>query len=118
MTKINLTKNELIAIKSITESDFYDGRGSIQWDFSVYDICPLKGKTKSGTFGSLANKGIISTTHAEKKFNKDENGNRVKNPYWQQDGNNYGTIGITENGFDILIEIGVLDKEWQSFINE
>ena len=115
---MTFTKNELIAIKSITESDFYDGRGSVQWDFSVYDICPLKGKTKSGTFGSLANKGIISTSPGEKKYVKDENGNKVRNKYWDPQGQNFGTVHITEEGFDILIEAGILEPEWHQFIEQ
>ena len=78
MEAINLTELELIALKSITQSDFYEnGRDSIPWDFSVFDCCPLSGKTRSGVFSSLSQKGLVNITEKEKPHRIDENGNQI-----------------------------------------
>ena len=107
-----LTENEIIALRTITEADFYEnGRDSICWDFSVYDICPLKGKTRSGVYGSLGNKGFIEVTEREKMFYKDENGNKVRNPYYHRGEPNFGTIKITEAGYAALDKLNLIDED-------
>jgi hypothetical protein len=118
METTNLTELEIIGLKSITGSDFYEqGRGSITWDFSVFDICPLKGKTRSGVFSSLSQKGLISITEKEKPYTKDENGNKIRNPYYQRGDNdcNFGTIRITELGYEVLDSKNLIN-EYGEFI--
>ena len=67
MENKNLTDLELQALKAITYSDFYEnGRESILWDFSVYNCCPFNGKTRSGVFSSLVQKGLINIQFAIK----------------------------------------------------
>ena len=114
-TSIQLTDLELIALKSITQSDFYEnGRNSIPWDFSVFDACPLKGKTRSGVFSSLSQKGLINITEKEKPYIIDENGNKVRNRYYSRDCN-FGTIQITQFGYDVLDSKNLIN-EYGSFI--
>lgn len=109
---INLTDLELQALKAITESDFYEnGRRSIPWDYSVYDNCSFTGKTRSGVFSSLAQKGLIFVQEGEKKFIKDENGNKILNKYWSRDGLNFGTINITEEGYELLDSKNLIDED-------
>jgi hypothetical protein len=115
---MTLTENELIALKTITYSDFYEnGRNSICWDFSVYDICPLKGKTRSGVYGSLGNKGLIEVTEKMKTYIIDENGNRVRNPYYFRGEPNFGTIKISEDGYKLLEELNRIDEDG-NFLND
>jgi hypothetical protein len=110
VSTVNLTSNELIALKSITYSDFYEnGRESVVWDFSVYDDCPLKGKTKSGTFSSLVQKGLVFTQEAEKKYITDNQGNKVINKFWSRDCN-FGTLYITEAGYQLLDQLQLIDE--------
>ena len=107
----NLTDLEIQALKAITYSDFYEqGRDSIVWDFSAYDNCSFTGKTRSGVFSSLVQKGIIHITEGEKKFIKDENGNKIRNRYWQNDGCNFGTIYITKEGYELLDSKNMIDE--------
>ena len=111
MENTNLTDLELQALKAITYSDFYEnGRESILWDFSVYDCCPFNGKTRSGVFSSLVQKGLINIQEGEKKFIKDENGNKILNKYWSRDGLNFGTIYITKNGYELLDSKNLIDE--------
>ena len=115
---MKVTENELIALKTITQSDFYEmGRESICWDFSVYDICPLQGKTRSGVYGSLGNKGLISVTEKEKTFYIDINGNKKQNPYYQRGEPNFGTIQISEEGYKILDQLNLIDEDGY-FLND
>ena len=115
METVNLTPLELVALKTITYSDFYErGRDSILWDFSVYDICELKGKTRSGVFSSLVQKGIIVVTPKESQYMINEKGEKVKNPYYER-GVNFGTIYITPVGYTLLDELQLID-EHGSFI--
>jgi len=108
----NLTDLEMQALKAITHSDFYEnGRDSILWDFSVYDCCPFTGKTRSGVFSSLSQKGIIHIQEGEKKFIKDENGNKILNKYWSRGGSNFGTISITEEGYRLLDSKNLIDED-------
>jgi hypothetical protein len=107
----NLTDLELQGLKAITHSDFYEnGRESILWDYSVYDCCPFTGKTRSGVFSSLVQKGLIHITEAEKKFITDENGNKILNKYWSRDGLNFGTIYITKGGYELLDSLNLIDE--------
>ena len=54
--EINLTELELIALKSITYSDFYqNGRKSCVWDFSVYDIYNFIWKDEIDLFKQVEN---------------------------------------------------------------
>jgi hypothetical protein len=116
MEAINLTELELIALKSITQSDFYEnGRNSIPWDFSVFDACPLKGKTRSGVFSSLSQKGLINITEKEKPYTIDENGNKIHNRYYERGGTNFGTIQITQLGYEVLDSKNLIN-EYGSFI--
>ena len=108
----NLTELELIALKSITWSDFYEnGRNSIMWDFSVFDVCPLKGKTRSGVFSSLSQKGLIEITEKEKPYYIKEDGTKVKNKYYQRGEPNFGTIRITEAGYALLDKLQLIDED-------
>jgi hypothetical protein len=114
-TSIHLTDLELIALETITQSDFYEnGRNSILWDFSVFDICPLKGKTRSGVFSSLSQKGLINITEKEKPYTIDENGNKVRNRYYSRDCN-FGSIQITQLGYEVLDSKNLIN-EYGSFI--
>lgn len=111
MELTNLTDLELQAIKAITHSDYYEsGRESIVWDFSVYDCCPFTGKTRSGVFSSLVQKGIIHISEGQKKFIKDKNGNKILNRYWDRSGHNHGTIYITPEGYSLLDSKNLIDE--------
>jgi len=115
-TSIHLTDLELIALETITQSDFYEnGRNSILWDFSVFDICPLKGKTRSGVFSSLSQKGLVNITEKEKPYTIDENGNKIRNRYYERGGTNFGTIQITQLGYEVLDSKNLIN-EYGSFI--
>ena len=111
-----MTELELVGLKTITKSDFYEnGRESVAWDFSVYDISPLKGRVRSGVYSSLSQKGIVKVTLPEKKFITDENGNKKLNRSYQR-GQNHGTIRITELGYSVLDSMKLID-EYGYFIN-
>jgi len=113
---VNLTDLELQGLKAITHSDFYEnGRDSILWDFSVYDCCPFTGKTRSGVFSSLVQKGLVNIQEGEKKFIKDKDGNKILNKYWSRDGLNFGTIKITTEGYELLDSLNLID-EYGSFV--
>lgn len=106
-----ITNLEIIALKSITYSDFYEnGRDSIVWDFSVYDDCELKGKTRSGVFSSLSQKGLINITEKEKPYILDENGNKIRNKWYSKEGN-FGTLQITEFGYQLLDSLNLIDED-------
>jgi len=108
----NLTPLELIALKSITHSDFYEnGRNSIAWDFSVFDVCPLKGKTRSGVFSSLSQKGLIKITEKERPYIINEKCEKVKNKYYQRGEPNFGTICISKAGYDLLDKLQLIDED-------
>jgi hypothetical protein len=114
---MELTALELQGLKAITHSDFYEnGRESIVWDFSVYENCPFTGKTRSGVFSSLVQKGIVNVSEGEKKFIKKADGTKVLNQYWSRDGINFGTINITEAGYALLDSKNLID-EYGRFIN-
>ena len=105
-----ITEKELVVLHAITVSDFYEnGRESIVWDFSVLDDLPLKGKTRSGVIGSLANKGFIWVTEKEKRYKINEYGQKVRNPYYSP--NDYGTFQITEAGYAVLDSMGLIDED-------
>ena len=116
ISNLSLTELELQALKAITYSDFYEhGRESIVWDFSAYDNCPFKGKTRSGVFSSLVQKGLVNIQEGEKKFIKDQDGNKILNKYWSRDGLNFGTIKITTEGYALLDSLNLID-EYGSFV--
>ena len=109
MEATTLTSLEIVGLESITYSDFYEmGRDSVVWDFSVYDICSLKGKTRSGVFGSLAKKGLIVVTEKNKQFYIDKDGVKRRNPYYNK--NDFGTLRITELGYQVLDNHGLIDE--------
>jgi predicted transcriptional regulator len=111
MVNQTLTNLELQALKSITYSDFYEnGRDSILWDYSVYDCCPFTGKTRSGVFSSLVQKGLIYVQEKEKPFRINEKGEKVKNPYYSRDCN-FGTIQITKEGYELLDNLKLIDED-------
>ena len=113
---MEITQLELSGLKAITQSDYYEsGRGSIVWDWSVYDCCPFSGKTRSGVFSSLSQKGLVSISEPEKRFHI-VNGEKVKNRWWTPDSKNEGTIRITEAGYSLLDEAGLIN-EWGRFLN-
>jgi hypothetical protein len=115
-TSPSLTNLEITALKCITQSDFYEnGRESIVWDYSVYDYCPLKGKTRSGVFSSLSQKGFVAITEKEKPYTINKDGIRVRNPYYSRECN-FGTLMITESGYAALDALNLLN-EYGSFIN-
>lgn len=117
MQTTSLTNLELIGLQTITYSDFYEnGRKSVVWDYSVYDICPFTGKTRSGVFSSLVQKGMINVYEGEKKYIINENGQKVINKYWDRDGLNFGTIEITELGYQTLDNLGLINENG-NFIN-
>jgi hypothetical protein len=106
-----LTALELQGLQAITRSDYYErGRDSIVWDFSVYDICPFRGKTRSGVFSSLVQKGLIVITEGEKKFIKNSDGTKTLNRYWNRDDNNFGTLYITPAGYSLLDSFDMIDE--------
>lgn len=107
---MEITNFEQEALKAITDSDYYEsGRTSIVWDWSAYDNCSFTGKTRSGVFSSLSQKGLIYISEGQKKFTKDEAGNKILNRYWDRSGHNYGTIYITEAGYALLDSKGLID---------
>ena len=109
MANSNLTPNEIEVLKTITYSDFYEnGRDSIVWDFSVLDYLDMTPRTRSGVFSSLEQKGYINVTHKEKKFIKDEKGNRKINPYYSP--NEFGTYQITTEGYKVLDQLNLIDE--------
>lgn len=108
---MEITSLELQGLKAITHSDYYEnGRDSVLWDFSVYDCCPFKGKTRSGVFSSLAQKGLVNISPAEKRFVLDEKGNKIINKYWNPRGGNFGTINITTAGYELLDSKNLIDE--------
>jgi hypothetical protein len=116
MNTINITELEMIGLKSITQSDFYEnGRRSCPWDFAVFDACPLKGKTRSGVFSSLSQKGLIKIYEKMSPYIINENGEKVRNPYYERGEPNFGSMEITELGYTALDELGLID-EWGYFI--
>ena len=109
---LTLTPLEITALKSITWSDFYErGRDSSVWDYSVYDYCPLKGKTRSGVFSSLSQKGFVCITEKERQFYTNKDGIKTRNPYYDKDDLNFGTLSITESGYAALDKLGLIDED-------
>ena len=108
----NLTALELQALETITYSDFYErGRDSILWDFSVYDICTIAKRSRSGVYSSLVQKGFIEITEKERPYTTDENGNKIRNPYYERGGTNFGTIRITPIGYAALDALDLIDED-------
>jgi|LakMenE01Jun11ns_1017448.scaffolds.fasta_scaffold9756706_2 hypothetical protein len=108
---INLTSLELQALHSITYSDFYEqGRQSITWDFSVYDICSIPKRSRSGVYSSLVQKGIIVITEKERPYTTDKDGNKIRNIYYERGGTNFGTIRITEFGYATLDNLDLINE--------
>jgi hypothetical protein len=115
--QITLTELELEALKTITYSDFYEnGRESILWDYSVYEICDIPASKRGGVYGSLEKKGLVQIQQPERKYLVDENGNKTLNKWWSRDGMNFGTILITPLGYETLDNLNLID-EHGSFIN-
>ena len=114
---ITLTELEIEALKTITYSDFYEnGRESILWDYSVYEICTIPSRKRGGVYGSLEKKELVKIQQPEKKFILDENGNKVLNKWWSKDGLNFGTILITPLGYATLDKLGLIDEDG-NFLN-
>ena len=114
-TSPSLTQLEITALQCITYSDFYEnGRESIVWDFSVYDDCPLRGKTRSGVFSSLSQKGFVVITEKEKPYYI-KDGIKTRNPYYSRECN-FGTLMITPSGYAALDALNLIN-EYGSFIN-
>jgi hypothetical protein len=111
METITITPLELDALKSITYSDFYEnGRESILWDYSVYDVCSIPSRKRGGVFASLSTKGLIKIQEAEKKFIKNEDGSKTLNKWWSNDGLNFGTMHITKEGYEVLDSLKLIDE--------
>lgn len=108
----NLTELEIKALKSITWSDFYEnGRESVLWDYSVYDVCDIPKTSRGGVFASLSSKGIINIYEGEKKFIIAEDGTKTLNKYWSRDGLNFGTMNITTAGYALLDSLNLIDED-------
>ena len=106
----NLTPLELQALKTITCSDFYEnGRDSIVWDFSVYEICDIPRRSRAGVYSSLVQKGLIVITEKEKPYTVDAAGNKIKNRFYSREAN-FGTIQITETGYALLDEMKLINE--------
>ena len=113
-TAMYLTPLELEALQTSTCSDYYEnGRESVVWDFSVYDICSIAKRSRSGVYSSLVQKGLIVITEKEKPYITDGNGNKIRNKYYSKD--DHGTIYITETGYATLDQLGLIN-EYGSFI--
>jgi len=113
--EVKLTSLELQALQTITQSDFYEqGRKSITWDFSVYDICTIPKRSRSGVYSSLVQKGFIVITEKEKPYILNENGEKIRNIYYERGGTNFGTIYITPEGYAALDKLKLID-EYGSF---
>ena len=111
MENTKLTPLELQALHSITYSDFYErGRDSILWDFSVYDICTIPKRSRSGVYSSLVQKGIIVITEKERPYTTDKDGNKIRNIYYQRGEPNFGTISITTEGYAALDTLKLIDE--------
>ena len=105
---INLTEMETIALKTITQSDFYESaRESVVWDFSVYDICSISKRSRAGVFSSLVQKGLIFIQEKEKPFVL-RDGVKTRNKYY--DRNSHGTIYITKEGYALLDQLEMIDE--------
>jgi hypothetical protein len=117
METITITERELEALKSITYSDFYEnGRESVLWDYSVYDVCRLPSRSRGGVFASLSVKGLVNIYEGEKKFIINEDGTKTLNKYWSRDGLNFGTMNITPLGYETLDTLGLIDEDGR-FLN-
>ena len=112
METMNLTALEKQALETITYSDFYEnGRNSILWDFSVYDICTIAKRSRAGVYSSLVQKGLISITERERPYTINENGEKVRNIYYERGGTNFGTIRITPLGYELLDTLELIDED-------
>ena len=112
MENMNLTALEKQALETITYSDFYErGRQSILWDFSVYDICTIAKRSRSGVYSSLVQKGLIESTEKERPYILNEDGTKKRNPYYERGGTNFGTIRITEAGYALLDKLELIDED-------
>lgn len=108
---MELTTFELQALKSITQSDFYEqGRKSIVWDYSVYDQCTIPTRSRAGVYSSLVQKGIIRISEGEKKYIKHSDGTKSINKYWSRDGQNFGTVSITPEGYTFLDSLNLINE--------
>lgn len=111
MENTKLTPLELQALHSITYSDFYEnGRKSIVWDFSVYDGCSIPKRSRAGVYSSLVQKGIIVITERERPHTTDKDGNKIRNIYYERGGTNFGTIRITESGYELLDTLELINE--------
>ena len=113
MENTKLTPLELQALHTITHSDFYEnGRQSIVWDFSVYEICSIAKRSRAGVYSSLVQKGIIAITDKERPYTTDAEGNKIKNIYYDRRDSecNFGTIRITESGYELLDTLELINE--------
>lgn len=110
--EVKLTSLELQALRTITYSDFYEnGRNSILWDFSVYDICTIAKRSRSGVYSSLVQKGFIVITEKERPYILNEKGEKIRNKYYERGGTNFGTIYITPEGYAALDKLNLIDED-------
>ena len=109
---IKITSLELQALQTLTYSDFYErGRDSILWDFSVYDICTIPKRSRAGVYSSLVQKGFIEITEKERPYTINENGEKIRNIYYERGGTNFGTIRITPEGYAALDTLKLIDED-------
>jgi hypothetical protein len=59
---MTLTDMELVVLKAITNSDFYEEDNAAVWDYSVLDHLPFKGKVRSGVISSLEQKELLKVS--------------------------------------------------------
>jgi len=105
----SITELELSALQAITESDFYEnGRESVLWDYSVYDVCTIPSRSRGGVFASLSTKGIIVIQEGFVVLNQTPK-KGADNKYWSAGDLNFGTIWITPSGYALLDRLGLID---------
>ena len=104
MANQQFTPNELKVIKAFTQSDFFDGFGSIIWDFSLLDILDMAPRTRSGVFSSLQQKEYFFITERTKKYYTDSNGVKQLTQYYHagEPETKYGTYALTEKCVEAL----------------
>lgn len=98
------TENEMKVLKAIAKSDFYDGDGSIVWDFSVLDTLDLEPAKRGGVFSALEKRGTIEITQPRPR----KKGMIVLDstaPEFK-----FGTYRIKKAGSDMLKIMGVFDE--------
>ena len=89
---MNITPLELVLLKGITRSDFYEnGQASIVYGWSVYETCGINRKSCPGVVSSLSKKGLVGIE-----------GEGTEHCLW-----------ITPLGYKTLTDLGIMDEAGQ-----